>query len=79
MIDLMENKVLGPLIQQKFEQGLQQGEHAGQQKLLREQLAEKFGPLPAWAVQRLLNASSADLHLWSKRILRSATLEDTLG
>ena len=94
MINLMENKVLGPLIRQQFEQGEQKGRSEGEQKgrsegrqegrqkgrqdLLLEQLTEKFGPLPVWAMKRLEAASSEDLHTWAKRILRGTTLEDTL-
>ena len=78
MINLMENKVLGPIIQQQFEQGERKGRSEGQQDLLQEQLTEKFGSLPVWAHQRLRGASAEDLHAWAKRILRSTTLEDTL-
>ena len=74
MINLMENKVLGPLIRQQ----LQQGRSEGQQDLLQELLADKFGSLPVWALQRLQGASPEDLLAWAKRILRSTTLEDTL-
>ena len=78
MINLMENKVLGPLIRQQFEQGERKGRSEGQQDLLQELLTEKFGSLPVWAHQRLQGASAEDLHAWAKRILRSTTLEDTL-
>ena len=78
MINLMENKVLGPLIRQQFEQGFEQGEQKGQQDLLQELLTEKFGSLPVWTLQRLRGASAEDMHAWAKRILRSTTLEDTL-
>ena len=44
----------------------------------RVQLTEKFGPLPAWAASRLDSASDDELKLWSKRILKSTTLEETL-
>ena len=61
MIDVMENKVLGPLIRQQFEQGEQKGRsegkqvgrQVGRQDLLQEQLTEKFGSLPVWVLQRL--------------------------
>ena len=82
MINLMENKVLGPIILQKFQQGFEQGEHKGrsegQQDLVQELLTEKFGTLPVWALQRLHGARAEDLHAWAKRILRGTTLEDTL-
>jgi len=74
MINVMENKVLGPMLMQQYEKGL--GE--GMQGVLLDQLTEKFGPLPSWATARLQSASNEDLHAWAKRILHSATLEDTL-
>lgn len=70
MIDLMENKILAPLILR--------AEQKGQQDLLQELLTEKFGSLPVWALQRLQGASTDDLYTWAKRILHSTTLEDTL-
>jgi hypothetical protein len=87
MINLMENKVLGPLILQQYEagrsegrtEGRSEGRQVGQRELLQEMLANKFGGLPAWALDRLHGASAEDLHAWAKRILSSATLEDTLG
>ena len=86
MINVMENKVLGPLIRQQFEQGeqkgrsegKQEGRQQGRQDLLQEQLTEKFGSLPMEVLQRLQAASAEDLHTWAKRILGSTTLEDTL-
>ena len=90
MINVMENKVLGPMIQQQFEQGERKGRSEGKQEgrqegrqegkldLLQEQLTEKFGSLPAWAMQRLQAGSAEDLHAWAKRVLHSTTLEDTL-
>jgi len=63
MINLMENKVLGPLLQQQFEQGERKGRGEGQQDLLQELLTEKFGSLPVWALQRLRGAGVEDLIL----------------
>ena len=86
MINVMENKVLGPLILKRCEeaeeagrsQGMQQGLQQGMQELLREQLTEKFGELPKWARHCLLTATPEELHDWAKRILHGTTLEDTL-
>lgn len=86
MINVMENKVLGPLILKRCEeaeqvgrsQGMQQGMQQGRLDLLREQLTEKFGSLPPWATQRLEAASADDLHTWAKRVLHGTTLEDTI-
>ncbi len=83
MIDLMENKVLAPLILQQYEkgrdEGLQQGVQQGMQGLLGELLMEKFGTLPAWAGERLQAASDEELHRWAKRVLHAASLEETLA
>jgi len=98
MINVMENKVLGPILQQRFEEGfiegfiegfeeghnqgfkldLEQVRKRGQQVLLQNMLTEKFGPLPAWAEQRVLAAATSDLHRWASLILQSSDLEDTL-
>ncbi len=89
MINVLENKVIGPLILQAEEkgrtegltEGIRQGTQLGMQQGLRSvlsgQLTEKFGPLPAWAAARLQSASTAELELWASRILQARTLEDT--
>jgi hypothetical protein len=91
MINVMENKVLAPILQQQFElgemkgrsegelKGRSEGELKGRQDQLRELLTEKFGSLPAWAAQRLQSASDRELHTWAKRVLSSTTLEESLG
>ena len=82
MINVMENKVLGPMIQRELdkseERGMEQGMEQGIQKTLTVLLSEKFGALPVWAEQRLSSASSDELNSWTKRILRAATLEEVL-
>ena len=86
MIDLMENKVVAPLILKQYElgrsegmqAGLQAGMQTGMQDLLLDQLTEKFGPVPEWAAKRVQAASAAELHTWEKRVLHSDSLEDTL-
>lgn len=94
VINILENEVLGPLIQLEIESarkdalvtglqegkklGRQDGRREGMQDLLKEQLTEKFGALPAWAAALLQSASNEDLHTWAKRVLHSASIEDTL-
>jgi len=82
MIDLMENKVVGPMILQAEQkgrsEGMQAGMQAGMQGLLLDLLTERFGTLPEWATERLRTASSEELHAWAKRVLNSASLADTL-
>ena len=66
MIDVMENKVLGPLIRQRMEQGERkgrsEGKQEGRQDLLQDQLTEKFGSLPVSVLKRLQAASTEALH-----------------
>ena len=86
MIDLMENKVVGPMILQAEQkgrsegrqEGRQEGMQAGMQGLLLDLLTEKFGALPEWATERLRSASGEELHAWAKRVLYTASLEETL-
>lgn len=82
MINLMENKVVGPMILQAEQkgrsEGRQEGRQEGMQGLLLDLLTEKFGALPDWATERLRSASGEELHVWAKRVLHSASLDETL-
>jgi hypothetical protein len=81
MIDVMENKILGPAIRKGLEQGLQKGREEGQLQgrhaLLQRQLTVKFGTLPAWAQSRLASGTTDEIDAWATRILTSTSLEDT--
>jgi hypothetical protein len=79
MIDVMENKVLGPLLQKKWEEGQQQGQEQGRKQVLLDQLNQKFGELPEWASKTLGSASAEDVDRWLRRVLTSGSLEETLG
>ena len=74
MIDVMQNKVLGPMMVQQFEQGVSYGQH----RLLLRMLAAKFGTLPIWTEKRLADASVEDLERWADRILIANSIEETL-
>ena len=78
MINVMENKVLAPLMLQQYEKGRDEGVQEGVQAVLVELLTERFGALPAWAVSRIDSAASEELHAWVKRVLHGTSLEDTL-
>jgi hypothetical protein len=58
-----------------IEKGLQQGEVI----VLKRQLTRRFGPLPAWAEQRLEQASPLELEGWAELVLEAQRLEDVLG
>jgi hypothetical protein len=67
MIDIMENKVLGPAILK------------GEATILATQLEERFGTLPEWVSQKLGSAKEAELLAWAKRILSARTLDDVFN
>ena len=58
-----------------IEKGLQQGEVI----MLKRLLARRFGPLPAWAEQRLEQASRQELEGWAERVLEAQRLEDVFA
>jgi hypothetical protein len=84
--DIMDHKVLG----REFKRGLHEGELIGERKgerigelkgelaILRRLLEKRFGPLPAWAEQRLSARSKDELEELSVRILDAPTIEDLL-
>ena len=47
----------------------------GESKLLTRQLERRFGALPAWATEKLSNASESALEAWGEAILSAPTLE----
>jgi hypothetical protein len=65
-IDISENEVLGPPFKR------------GELTILRRQLIERFGPLPAWAEDSLTAKSSKELEEISTRLLRATSLEEFL-
>lgn len=79
MIDLMENKVLGPAIRQGMELGRAEGRVEGMREILSEQLADRFGKIPAWAEAKLAAASHETLKAWSLRVHRAESLDDLLA
>src|SRR5712691_1275020 len=62
-----------------IEKGLQQGIHQGEVTVLKRLLTRRFGPLPAWAEERLEQASPQELEGWAERVLEAQRLEDVLA
>ena len=91
MIDLMENKVFGPIIRKELEQalerGLQRGRQEGRQegrvegasRILRRMLEKRFGPLPPWANAKLAAASEETLEAWTLSLDDATPLESILA
>jgi len=72
MIDIMENKIIGPAIRKGLAQGLAQGERDVVARLL----TWKFGPLPGHVIEKLQNAAESDLRVWEQRLLKDNTLDE---
>ena len=60
-IDILENKVLG----REYKRGLQERELT----ILRRLMEKRFGPIPAWANERLTGKSATELEDLSVRVL----------
>ena len=65
-------------IEQGLKQGIEQGLQQGEYSLLKRQLIRRFGPLPDWADESLLNATQAQLESWGEQIFDAKSLEDLL-
>jgi hypothetical protein len=64
MIDIMENKVLGPAILK------------GEATIVARLLEKRFGTLPEWVSEKLGSAKEAELLTWADRVLSARTLND---
>ncbi len=91
MIDLMQNKVFGPMIREQLatahqeghqegrQEGLQEGRQEGLQEAFRvlshRLLERRFGTLPVWAEARIAEASSETLTDWTLALDEADSLE----
>lgn len=57
------------------EQGLQQGRQEGELNLLRRLLQRRFGTLPKWVEEKLVQADSPSLELWADQVLNAKSLQ----
>ena len=65
--------------QEGFTQGVREGMELGYRELLRDQLQQRFGALPADAGARLEKADSDTLGAWGRRVLTAASLADVFA
>jgi hypothetical protein len=56
--------------------GIEKGLRQGAVIVLKRLLTRRFGSLPAWAEQRLEQASPQELEGWADRVLEAQQLED---
>jgi predicted transposase YdaD len=78
-VDLKENAVVRPLIEEGRQEGRLEGRLEGRRALLLDLLAEKFGAIPTWAAERVQAASIDQLDRWARKVLHNTTLDDILG
>ncbi len=60
-------------------EGRLEGRVEGESKLLRRLLERRFGALPAWATEKLSNATEPSLEAWGEAILTAQTLESVFN
>ncbi|WP_280400766.1 hypothetical protein [Nocardia carnea] len=74
---------LGPLAKEvamtTAEQLRAEGQSRGQIRTLLRLLALKFGTLPDWVAERVEAGDSAELELWTERVLTANSLEEFFG
>ena len=82
-IDIHENEFLDEIYQEGRQEGEQKGEQKGRLAAAREMLldlaTDKFGPIPASFQERIAGADLAAVQLWSRRLIRAATLDEIFG
>jgi predicted transposase YdaD len=69
--DIMDHDILGPAIRQ--------GRREGEQTVVIRQIEKRFGPVPAWARQRLEAMSAPEVEETALRLLDALSLEELLG
>jgi hypothetical protein len=70
--DIMDHDVIGPAIRQ----GIQEGMQKEGLKVLRGQIAKRFGPLPSWVEARLANLPIAVIEELSLRLLDAPNIDE---
>ena len=58
------------------QEGRQEGRHLGETQLLVRLLQQRFGDLPASAMERISNASEQELSAWSLKLLDAQSLDE---
>ena len=66
------------LYQEALEKGEAQGEARGERQILSRQLTTRFGPLPAWASDKIAAAGIESIGTWSVQLLTANSLEQSL-
>jgi len=75
-INLLENKVLGPMILEELEKGRQKGRQEGRISVLCRQLEKRFGSLSQSTQDRLAELSSGEFDELSLRVLDAQNIDE---
>lgn len=82
-INIMENEVLGPMIEpfleKRFREGQLEGRQEGERAIVRRLIEKRLGSIPDWANAKLNAMPAAELESLSERLLDARTLEELLG
>lgn len=78
LTDIMDHKVLGREFKRGMQEGRLEGRLEGEALLLRRQIERRYGPIPAWANERISKCSLAEIEALADRIFDAPTLEDLL-
>jgi hypothetical protein len=71
-LDIMDHEVIGPWIRQ----GMEQGRAQATREIVRRQIEKRFGPIPAWAEQRLIESSPSATEDLAMKVIDAPTLEE---
>jgi len=74
-IDLKQTRFYQDVFAEGQAEGQTEGRRSEAANLLRRLLIRRFGPAPAWAEQRLADASTETLEQWADRLLEAESLE----
>ena len=54
---------------------MEKGILEGEKKMLNKQLRRRFGDLPSWATEKLVNANEQELEYWAEAVLTVPSLQ----
>jgi Domain of unknown function (DUF4351) len=77
-LDIRDHEFLGPMFIEAEQKGLQKGRQEGELTVLRRLIQKRFGPLPAWAGERLAALPVSQLEDLSERVLDAKSVEELL-
>ncbi|HEY3823846.1 MAG TPA: DUF4351 domain-containing protein [Bryobacteraceae bacterium] len=74
--DIMDNKVIGPVLRRGLRQGRMEGRMEGQVEMLLSQIEKRFGRIPPAVGQRIVALKPAQLKRVGLRLLDARRIED---